>query len=161
MNAQRSAAPRPTIGWREWVSLPAIGVPWIKAKVDTGARTSSIHAFDMVRIEGPEGPIVRFEIHPWQKSSRDAIVAELPVLEDRTIRSSNGSIEVRPVIRTAVGVGTHALIVHFTLTRRDEMGFRMLLGRQAIRRRFLIDPAKSFQAGRPPKDVLRANRRRQ
>lgn len=149
---------KPMIGWREWVGLPEFQTPWIKAKIDTGARSSALHAFDLEHVERDGVPWVRFEIHPWQRSSNDPVVVEAPVVDHRTVRSSNGTDEQRPVIETTIEIGGRELPIELTLTRRDHMGFRLLLGRQALRRRVLIDPERSFLCGRPPKPVRRANR---
>lgn len=149
-----------TIGWREWVSLPDLGVPLIKAKVDTGARSSSLHAFDLEYFERDGAPWVRFEVHPWQRSNADVSVVEAPLADRRNVRSSSGAPQLRPVIRTRVGFGKKARLADVTLTRRDEMGFRMLVGREAIRRAYLVDPGRSYQLGRPPKSIRAENRRR-
>jgi hypothetical protein len=153
-------AERPVLGWREWISLVDWDVPHLKAKVDTGARTSSLHAFDLEWFDRDGQPWVRFEIHPWQRSTADAVVADAPVVSTRDIRSSSGIVDHRPVVRTAVLVAGVAIDAEITLTRRDEMGFRMLIGREATRGRFLVDPGSSYLGGRPPKDVRLRNRRR-
>ena len=151
---------RPVLGWREWVTLADWDVAHLKAKVDTGARTSSLHAFDLEWFQQGATPWVRFEIHPWQRSTDDAIVAEAPVVSTRDIKSSSGVVDHRPVVRTTLAIGGHAVDAEITLTLRDEMGFRMLVGREAIRNRFLVDPGVSYLGGRPPKDVRMKNRRR-
>lgn len=135
-------------------------VSHLKAKVDTGARTSSLHAFDLEWFQQGDSPWVRFEIHPWQRSTSDAIVAEAPVVSTRDIKSSSGEIDHRPVVRTSLAIGGCTIDAEITLTRRDEMGFRMLVGREAIRNRFLVDPGVSYLGGRPPRDVRLKNRRR-
>jgi hypothetical protein len=151
---------RETVGWREWVSLPHLDTPWIKAKIDTGARSSALHAFGLERFEREGEPWVRFEIHPWQRSSEDAVAVEAPVTNILVVRSSNGAMEERPVIATTIRIGEREVPVGMTLTRRDEMGFRLLIGRQTLRGHFVVDPDRSFISGRPPRDVLRANRGR-
>ena len=151
---------RPVLGWREWVGLPEWGVPHVKSKVDTGARTSSLHAFDLEWFQQGDAPWVRFELHPWQRSTADAVVAEAPVVSTRDIRSSSGAIDHRPVVRTQLVIGGMPLDVEITLTRRDEMGFRMLVGREAVRGRFVIDPGVSYLGGRPAKSVRLKNRGR-
>jgi hypothetical protein len=138
----------PTIGWREWVTLPDLGVDDIKAKVDTGARSSTLHAWDVDVVDRPHaGPVVRFVLHPRQRDHSHTVVAEAPLVGWRDVRSSNGTLERRPVIRTPVVIAGRRVAVELTLTRRDEMGFRMLIGRRALRRRFVIDPARSFAGG--------------
>lgn len=153
-------AERPVLGWREWISLDDWDVAHLKAKVDTGARTSSLHAFDLEWFDRDGRPWVRFEIHPWQRSTADAVVADAPVVSTRDIRSSSGVVDHRPVVRTTVTLAGIAVDAEITLTRRDEMGFRMLIGREATRGRFLVDPGSSYLGGRPPKDVRLRNRRR-
>ncbi len=142
---------RPAIGWREWVALPDLGVPAIKAKVDTGARSSSLHAFDLERFARNGGDWVRFTVHPLQRDWRTSIAVEVPLLEMRVIRNPGGGgrEELRAVVRTSVELMGERWPIELTLTRRDRMGFRMLLGRSAVRRRFLVDPGRSFLAGKP------------
>jgi hypothetical protein len=148
------------LGWREWVALPEWGVPYLKAKVDTGARTSSLHTFDLEWFDRDGAPWVRFEIHPWQRSTADAVTAEAAVSSTRDVRSSSGDVDHRPVVQTPVTLGAVTVLAEVTLTRRDEMGFRMLIGREAVRGRFLVDPGASYFGGRPPKEVRARNRRR-
>ncbi len=148
------------MGWREWVGLPDLGTAWIKAKIDTGARSSSLHAFDLSTFDHEGAEWVKFSIHPWQESASDVVSAEAPVLEWRAVRSSSGKSSERPVIRTSLRLGESIFEMDLTLTRRDEMGFRMLVGREAIRRRLVVDPARSYLAGKPDGHVLGANRRR-
>lgn len=147
-----------TLGWREWVALPVWRVAHLKAKVDTGARTSSLHAFGLEWFDLDGSPWVRFEVHPWQRSTADSVVAEAAVVATRDVRSSSGDVEHRPVVHTSIVLAGHAVAAEVTLTRRDEMGFRMLVGREALRNRFLIDPGVSYLGGRPDKAVRRRNR---
>ena len=137
------------IGWKEWIALPALGIPAIKAKIDTGARTSSLHAFALTRFRRDGVEMVGFQIHPRQRSADDAIHVEAEVIDERWVRNSGGQRELRPVIETVIRIGEDDWPIELTLTRRDEMGFRMLLGRQAVRHRFLVDPGQSFYAPRP------------
>lgn len=130
--------------------MPDLGVEAIKAKVDTGARTSSLHAFDLREFERGGVEWVEFVVHPKQGAAVPAITCELQLLERRSVRNSGGRAEVRPVVETTITLAGQSWPVEITLTRRDAMGFRMLLGRQAIRRRFTVDPGASFRAGRPP-----------
>lgn len=146
--SRRPKSPPPLIGWREWAVLPGLSPVPIKAKIDTGARTSSLHAFELaVRLDGPE-PLVEFEVHPIQRSRADATRITHPVKGFKRVRSSTGHAEERPVIRTRIAIGEHEFEIDVTLTSRDQMGFRMLLGRSAVRRRFLVDPGRSFLHGR-------------
>lgn len=148
------------VGWREWVSLPELGVPWIKAKVDTGARTSALHAFDIEEFEKDGAPWVRYSIHPWQRSADDAVAVESPVHDVRSVRSSSGHSEERYVVRMELRLAGHPVTAEVTLSRRDEMGFRMLIGRQALRRGFVVDSGRSYLGGRPPVRTRRRNRGR-
>ncbi|MGD7707693.1 ATP-dependent zinc protease family protein [Microlunatus sp. Y2014] len=149
-----------TAGWREWVALPGLGVPWVKAKLDTGARSSSIHAFDLEEFEREGGDWVRFAIHPWQRSAEDTTVVELPVHDRRLVRSSSGHSDRRVVVRTEIELLGTSVQAELTLTRRDQMGFRMLIGREALRGRFLVDPGRSYLGGRPRRATRRRNRGR-
>ena len=148
---KKRKAPPDVLGWREWARLPDFGVDAIKAKLDTGARTSSLHAFDLTRFEHDGRPMVRFEVHPVQRSAEDIVVVEAEVVDERWVRNSGGTRELRPVIETTVEIGERSWPIELTLTRRDEMGFRMLLGRQALKRKALVDPGRSFRAGRTTK----------
>lgn len=135
---------RPLIGWREWVALPGLSPHPLKAKIDTGARTSALHAFGL-KLQDRDGvPWVAFEIHPNQRTKAQRAKVALPVHAFRRVRSSTGHAELRPVIRTAIKIGEHAFDIDITLTSRDQMGFRMLLGRAAVRRRFWVDANRSF-----------------
>lgn len=141
------------IGWREWIALPELGIDRIKAKIDTGARSSSLHAFDVREHTTPAGVrMVRFVIHPVQRDTGVTVEAEAPLLARRTVRSSNGQTELRPVIRTTLRLLGRAWPIELNLTNRDAMGFRLLLGRQAVRRRLLVDAGASFvgERKRPP-----------
>lgn len=138
----------PVIGWREWVGLPDLGIERIKAKVDTGARSSSLHAFDIEIFEKAGQEWVRFKVHPVQRKDNKVVEVESKVLDSRSVRSSSGMADLRPVIETNVTLLGHTWPVELTLANRDQMGFRMLLGRQAFRRRFLVDAGKSYFGGK-------------
>lgn len=140
---------RPIIGWREWLALPELGIEGIKVKVDTGARTSSLHAFDLERETVGGEPWVRFKVHPVQRNAVTTIEVEAPLVDERRVRPSTGKATVRPVIRTLATLGDVSWSISLTLVNRDVMGFRMLLGRRAIRGRCLVDPGRSFLAGKP------------
>lgn len=131
------------------MSLPALEVPAIKAKIDTGARSSALHAFDVEIVRRRGKQLVRFNIHPFQRDTRTTIPAEAELLEFRTVKSSGGHETLRPVILTDVEVAGRRWSIELTLATRDTMGFRMLLGREAIRGRFVVDPGDSFLTGRP------------
>lgn len=147
-------------GWREWVSLPDVDVDWIKAKIDTGARTSSLHAFDVVEFDREGEDWVRFRVNPWQDTDADATIVECPVHDRREVRSSSGHAQQRLVVLLAIRLIDRSIIAEVTLSNRDEMGFRMLIGREALRRGFIVDPARSFLGGRAPKAARRRNRGR-
>lgn len=145
--SESKARVRPVVGWREWAVLDELTPTPIKAKIDTGARTSSLHAFDLRLDESSGVLLARFEIHPLQRSASNSAEVTVPVEGFRNVRSSSGHRERRPVVRTRIALGAHRFDIDVTLTSRDQMGFRMLLGRAALRRRFLIDPGRSFQLG--------------
>ncbi len=138
-----------TIGWREWVQLPDLNIEKIKAKIDTGARTSAIHASRMQLSQRDGKQIVCFQIHPLQRDSKLTVTAEAEVLEFREVKSSTGQITRRPVIMTRVSIFGDTFPIELTLAGRDTMSFRLLLGREAVRRRFVVDPGKSFYGGKP------------
>lgn len=142
------------IGWREWVELPQLGISAVKAKIDTGATTSSIHAIHIERFRRDGKDYARFQVHPLQKNSRVTIQAEAPLVEYRSIRSSSGHESSRPVILTQIGLFDEIWPIELTLANRDEMGFRMLIGRRAMKKRFLVDPGASYRdsARRPQHD---------
>lgn len=126
----------------------------IKAKVDTGARTSALHAFGLKEVELDGKAYARFEIHPEQGRSLPAIPVEIPLIGRRRVRDSGGVVEERPVIETGIELLGQQWLIEITLTRRDMMGFRMLLGRQAVRKRFVVDPGGSFYGGKRPPSKL-------
>lgn len=135
---------RAVIGWREWLALPELGISAIKAKIDTGARTSSLHAYDVERYRTGGEDRVRFWVHPLQRQTKTAVEADVPLLECRQVRSSSGHLTLRPVIETRVQLLDREWTIELTLADRDQMGFRMLIGRQAIRYRFLVDAGASY-----------------
>lgn len=155
-----SAHPTIVAGWREWVSLPELDVPWVKAKLDTGARSSALHAFDIEEFEHAGLPWVRFSVHPWQRTAEDARAAALPVHDRRLVRSSSGHEQERYVVLMGIRLVDRTVTAEVTLSRRDEMGFRLLIGREALRHTFLVDPGRSYLGGRPRRVVRRKNRGR-
>lgn len=139
------------VGWREYLALPELGIARIKAKIDTGAKSSALHAFNVERFRRRGKIMVRFAIQPLQRSDKKVVVAEAEMVDERVVRSSNGVHDLRPVIVTTVEILGQRWPIELTLASRDAMGFRMLLGRQALVDRFLIDPGRSYLAGKPKK----------
>ena len=137
-----------TIGWREWLALPELGIQAIKAKIDTGARTSALHTFGLAPFEQRGILKVRFGIHPLQRRKDIEIYCVAVVVDRRRVTSSDGQSERRYVIRTAIALGAFRWPIELTLTDRKSMRFRMLLGRAAMGGRLLVDPGKSYLAGR-------------
>ena len=136
------------LGWREWVALPDLGLPAIKAKVDTGARTSALHAFFIEPYRRDGVDMLRFLIHPIQHNDDFEIECHSPVYDQREVTDSGGHREMRYVIESEVLIGNERFSTLLTLTNRDTMAFRMLLGRRAMENRFVVDPAASFVNGR-------------
>jgi hypothetical protein len=134
----------PLIGWREWVSLPELNINSIKAKVDTGARTSALHAFALSPFKDGQQDKIRFDIHPVQNDKTQVITCVADIIDLRWVTDSGGHKEERYVIRTPIILGDQSWPIEITLTERDTMLFRMLLGRSAIRKRYLISPGRSF-----------------
>lgn len=138
------------MGWREWATLPHLGIPVIKAKIDTGARTSALHAFSLrpFREDGREK--ISFDIHPLQHNTNQVVTCTADIIDQRPVTDSGGHQEMRYVIRTPITLGKRTWPIEITLTERDGMRFRMLLGRRAIRKRFTVDPARSFLVSGEP-----------
>jgi len=137
------------LGWREWVALPDLGINHIKAKVDTGARSSALHTFKLQTFEENGIALVRFSIHPLQRNtsvSRDCIAT---LVDERNVTDSGGHTELRPVISTTVQLGNLRKQIEITLTNRENMKFRMLLGRTAMCGSVVVDPAASYLLGKP------------
>lgn len=132
------------IGWREWVSLPELGIKKIKAKVDTGARTSALHAFSLRPFEENGKQRIYFDIHPLQHSTDKVVTCVADIVDKRWVTDSGGHKEERYVIYTPVTLGSKTRSIEITLTERETMLFRMLLGRSTLRHHFVVDPAKSF-----------------
>lgn len=134
------------IGWREEVALPDLDIKKIRVKVDSGARTSAIHA-DKISIKKVDGKyFVFFRVFPDHKSNKKFKMVKAKLLEKRTVKSSTGTETLRPVIKTTLKLGQSSFPIELTLVKRDMMGFQMLLGREAFRRRYVVDAAKSFLA---------------
>lgn len=142
--AKKNKKTKTVIGWREWIHLPELTKRMIKAKIDTGARTSAIHAEDIKIFRRGQKRFVRFKLLPDQKSDRKSKIVEMEMVEKRKVRSSIGHESVRPVVKTELKIGEFLFPIELTLVNRDIMGFRMLIGREALKESFLIDPQKSF-----------------
>lgn len=145
---QLEAGPILTIGWREWISLPMLGLPAVKVKVDTGARTSAIHAFDIERFKRGVQDWVRFNVHPLQRDTSVTRQCEAPLVDIRQVTDSGGHTAERYFISTELQLGHLTRNIEITLTQRNDMLFRMLLGRTAMVPGIQVDPSKSFLMGR-------------
>lgn len=144
-----SASQLPSIGWREWVTLGGLRIPRIKAKIDTGARSSSIHALDIETFDQDGSPFVRFKVHPIQRSERRVIQCQSPVHDIRSVRSSSGEASERIVIVTQLAWNRQRWPIEVTLADRTQMGFRMLIGREALMDRLVVNVSRSFVGGVP------------
>ncbi len=141
------------VGWREWVNLPELGVERIKAKIDTGARTSALHAFRLESYEVKGVLRVRFHIHPLQKKRHVVRICDAEVIDKRLVTDSGGHCEMRYVITTPLHIGPLSWPIEVTLTNRDTMKFRMLLGRTAMQAQLMVDPDQSYLIGKKPPKV--------
>jgi len=144
------------IGWQEWVSIPSLKILAIKAKIDTGAKTSSLHAFNIEPFTLNRKKHVKFCIHPLQRNSSLFIYCEAPVVDIRGVMSSNGHVEERYVIKSFICLGQKKWEIELTLSDRDPLRFRMLLGREALRSGILINPSKSLCIKKYTKKTLLA-----
>jgi hypothetical protein len=140
------------IGWREWIGFPELGIKNIKAKIDTGARTSALHAFDIEMFTRKGREFVSFKVHPFQKDMRTVRTCVAEVVDKRKVKNSGGKSSIRPVISTRIKVGELSWMIEVTLINRDEMGFRLLVGREALRGHLLVNPGSSFLLGRRVKE---------
>ena len=133
------------LGWREYIDLPELDITGIKAKIDTGAKTSCIHAFSVKTFEKNNEVWVRFGVHPNQGEKTTEVWCEAPVADYREVTDSGGHAEMRYVILSTLVIGKHEFPAELTLSNRDNMRFRMLLGRRAMKGRFSVDPGASYK----------------
>tara|TARA_R110000772_G_scaffold218033_3_gene328653 strand:- start:341 stop:841 length:501 start_codon:yes stop_codon:yes gene_type:complete len=143
-----------TIGNQEWCAFPELNIPAVKARVDSGAKTSSLHAFNIKSIERNGEDWVGFDIHPIQKDKKTNIYCEAPLVDQRLVKSSNGKSKRRFVILATLRLGDMSWPIELTLANRDSMGYRMLLGREAMTGKFIIDPDESFMLGENSKKSI-------
>ncbi|MGZ8152526.1 MAG: ATP-dependent zinc protease family protein [Methylovulum sp.] len=140
---------KPMLGWREWVALPELNIPQIKAKIDTGARSSALHAFTIDPYRKGGQRWIMFAIHPFQKREDISIECHAPIKDRRLVSDSGGHKQRRYVIETQLILGQSIIRAEMTLTNRDSMRFRMLLGRTAMDSQFIVDPGASYLRGKP------------
>lgn len=136
------------LGWREVAHLPELGIEDIKCKIDTGAKTSALHAFFVEPFIKDGIKMLRFGIHPDQDDTKNEIICETKIFDQRVVTSSNGERDLRYVIKTKIVLGGHSRDIEITLTNRDNMRFRMLIGREAMGDDFIVAPSLSFQDGK-------------
>lgn len=142
-----------TLGWREKIALPQLNLNRLRAKVDTGAKTSSLHTFFAEYFDEAGVRKVRFGVHPKQGNTNVEVICEATVVDERNVKNSGGQIELRPVIKTLIVLGSIRQSIEITLTSRDDMKYRMLLGRSALEGHFIVNPEKSYLAGMPNNDL--------
>ena len=143
------------LGSEEWCSLPELGIPSIKARVDSGAKTSALHAKNIAPFIKDGQNWVKFDINPIQNNVKTIIHCESPLVDKRVVKSSSGYREQRYVIQTSLEIGNSKWVIEMTLTNRDSMGFRMLLGREAMSGRVLVDPEQQYLLGQTTTDNLK------
>ena len=143
------------LGSEEWCSFPELGIPTIKARVDSGAKTSALHAVNIAPFIKDGQNWVKFDINPIQNNVKTIIHCEAPLVDKRIVKSSSGFREQRYVIQSSLDIGETKWLIEMTLTNRDSMGFRMLLGREAMSGRVLVDPEQKYLLGQPSTDNLK------
>ena len=145
------------LGWREWLALPDLNIEKIIAKVDTGAKTCALHAFYIEEFERDNRAWVRFGLHPNRDSRLQHVDCEALIKDRRDVTDSGGHSENRYVIDTTFALAGKQILAEVTLTNRDNMRYRLLLGRNALRKRFLVDPGRSYLLGKEPQPALTSN----
>lgn len=143
------------VGSEEWCSLPSIGIPTIKARVDSGAKTSALHAINIKTYTKDNQEWVKFDVNPIQNNAKALIHCDAKLIDQRIVKSSSGFREKRYVIQTQVSLGGKTWEIEVTLTNRDSMGYRMLLGREAMSGRVMVDPEQKFVLGQPSNEKLK------
>ncbi|MDI9256913.1 MULTISPECIES: 30S ribosomal protein S6--L-glutamate ligase [Flavobacterium] len=143
------------LGSEEWCSFPELGIPAIKARVDSGAKTSALHAINIAPFLKDSENWVKFDINPIQNNLKTVIHCEAKLIDKRIVKSSSGFREQRYVIQTNLKIGVDMWPIEMTLTNRDSMGFRMLLGREAMSGRILVDPEQKYLLGQPSSESLK------
>ncbi len=137
-----------TVGWIELISLPQLKIPAMKVKIDTGARTSALHVTDLERFVKQGEEFARFQVHPMRRHQQHTVVCEAPIIGDKNVKNSGGQVQVRPVVVTDLTVGGQTWSIQVTLTNRKDMRFKMLLGREAMRQKILVDPGVKYLHGK-------------
>ncbi len=153
MKSKKSKPEKITLGWREWLDMPELGASDVIAKIDTGAKTCALHTYYIDEFERNGEDWIRFGLHPNRHTDTIAVNCEARVKEKRDVTDSGGHTENRYVIETSLQLGDATFKAEVTLTNRDNMRYRFLLGRNAMRRRFVVDPARSFRLGRRIEDI--------
>ena len=148
MMTRKDQRPKLIAGWREWAQLPELNVEMIKVKIDTGAKTSSLHAFDLSTLTYMGRDCVQFDVHPIQDNDIITHTCISPIVDYRRITSSTGHSQRRFIIHTTLKIGEFSSIIEISLANRDEMGFRMLVGRNALKGHIWVDPSHSFLLSR-------------
>lgn len=144
MTKQKARKPKLIAGWREWGQLPDLGLEKIKVKLDTGAKTSALHAFDLSTFTHMGAEWLRFDVHPFQDNDNITHTCTCPIVDYRWITSSTGHSQKRFIIQTTLKLGEYSSLIDISLANRDEMGFRMLIGRNALKGQILVDSSHSF-----------------
>jgi hypothetical protein len=144
MKKKKIKKPKLIAGWREWAHLPELNVETIKVKIDTGAKTSTIHAFELSTVTHMGRDCVKFDVHPIQDNDVFTHTCICPIVDHRWITSSTGHSQKRFIIHTTLKMGEFSTLIELSLANRDEMGFRMLVGRNALGKNILVDPSHSF-----------------